>query len=66
MNSQDKNWENLFGYITTEGGAWHGIWTVYSLDKEVLNSFKAVRKFQANQEKTLITQTNKYSYSDGT
>ncbi|MEH1841319.1 MAG: DUF3598 family protein [Nostoc sp.] len=65
MNSQDKNWENLFGHITTEGGAWHGIWTVYSPDKEVLNSFKAIRKFQANQEKTLITQTNKYSYSDG-
>ncbi|MEH2404714.1 MAG: DUF3598 family protein [Nostoc sp.] len=66
MNSQDKNWENLFGAITTEGSAWHGIWTMYSLDKEVLNSFKSVRKIQANEEKTLITQTNKYSYSDGT
>ncbi|MGB3655878.1 MAG: DUF3598 family protein [Rivularia sp. (in: cyanobacteria)] len=66
MNLQDKNWENLFGHITTEGVAWHGIWTMYSLEKEVLNSFKAVRKFQANEEKTLITHTNKYIYSDGT
>lgn len=66
MNLQEKNWENLFEHITTEGVAWHGIWTVYSLEKEVLNSFKAVRKFQVNEEKTLITHTNKYSYSDGT
>lgn len=66
MNLQDKNWENLFGHITTEGVCWHGIWTMYSPDKEVLNSFKAVRKFQANEEKTLITHTNKYTYSDKT
>ncbi|MBD2776175.1 DUF3598 family protein [Iningainema tapete] len=65
MNSQDQNWENLFGHITTSGVAWHGIWTVYSPDQEVLNSFKAVRKFQANEEKTLITHTNKYT-NDGT
>ncbi|HEY9667558.1 MAG TPA: DUF3598 family protein [Coleofasciculaceae cyanobacterium] len=65
MNSQDKNWENLFGHITTSGVAWHGIWTVYSPEKEVLNSFKGIRKFQANEEKTLITQTNKYTNSDG-
>ena len=66
MNLQDKNWENLFGHITTEGVAWHGIWTMYSLEKEVLNSFKAIRTFQANEDNTLITHTNKYTYSDGT
>lgn len=66
MNLQHKNWENLFGHITTEGVAWHGIWTMYSLEKEVMNSFKAIRQFQANKEKTLITHTNKYTYSDGT
>jgi Domain of unknown function (DUF3598) len=66
MNVQDKNWEHLFGDITTSGVAWYGVWTVYSPEKEVLNSFKAVREFQANQEKKLITHTNKYSYSDGT
>ena len=65
MNLQEKNWQNLFGHITTSGVAWHGIWKVYSPEKKVINSFKAIRKFQANQEKTLITHTNKYS-NDGT
>ncbi|NEU77119.1 DUF3598 family protein [Hassallia byssoidea VB512170] len=65
MNLQDKNWENLFGHITTEGIAWHGIWTAYSPDKEIITSFKAVRRFQANEDQTVITHTNKYTYSDG-
>ena len=65
MNLQDKNWENLFGHITTEGIYWHGIWTTYSPDKEIITSFKAVRRFQANEDKTVITHINKYSYSDG-
>jgi hypothetical protein len=65
MNLQDKNWEKLFGYITPEGVSWHGIWTMYSLDKEVITTFKGIRKFQANEEKTVITHTNKYIYSDG-
>ncbi|MBD2607625.1 DUF3598 family protein [Scytonema hofmannii FACHB-248] len=66
MNLQDKNWENLFGHITTEGISWHGIWTMYSPDKEIIRSFKAVRRFQANEDKTVITHINKYSYTDGT
>jgi Domain of unknown function (DUF3598) len=65
MNLQEKNWENLFGHITTEGISWHGIWTRYSPDKEIITSFKAVRRFQANEDKTVITHINKYSYSDG-
>ncbi len=65
MNLQEKNWENLFGHITPEGISWHGIWTSYSPDKEVLTTFKAVRRFQANEDKTVITHTNKYTYSDG-
>lgn len=65
MNLQDKNWENLFGHITTEGISWHGIWTTYSPDKEIITSFKAVRRFQANEDQTVITHINKYSYSDG-
>ncbi|MBD0265806.1 MAG: DUF3598 family protein [Tolypothrix sp. Co-bin9] len=65
MNLQDKNWENLFGHITTEGISWHGIWTMYSPNKEIITSFKAVRRFEANEDKTVITHINKYSYSDG-
>jgi Domain of unknown function (DUF3598) len=65
MNLQDKNWENLFGCITPSGVAWHGIWTKYSPDKNILESFKSIRKLQANEEKTLITHTNYYIYSDG-
>ena len=66
MNLQDKNWENLFGHITTEGISWHGIWTVYSPDKEIITCFKAVRRFQANEDQTVITHINKYTNSDGT
>ncbi len=65
MNLQDKNWENLFGHITTEAISWHGIWTTYSPNKEIIKSFKALRRFQANEDKTVITHINKYSYSDG-
>jgi hypothetical protein len=65
MNLQERNWENLFGYITPEGAFWHGIWTMYSLEKEVLTTFKGIRKFQVNEDKTIITHINHYIYSDG-
>ncbi|MBD2185462.1 DUF3598 family protein [Aerosakkonema funiforme] len=65
MNSQEQNWTNLFGKITSEGIAWHGIWTRYSPEKEVLESFQGVRNFRANENKTVITHTNNYIYADG-
>lgn len=65
MNYQEQNWTNLFGDITTEGIAWHGIWTSYSPDKNVIKSFRGVRNFVANEDRSLITHTNTYTYQDG-
>lgn len=65
MNLQEQTWTNLFGEITPEGTAWHGTWTVYSPDKEVIKSFLGVRRFSTNEDKTVITHTNKYTYADG-
>nr|WP_287242134.1 MULTISPECIES: DUF3598 family protein [unclassified Okeania] len=65
MNLQEQNWTNLFGNHTPEGIAWYGIWTRYSLELEVIKSFQSIRKFSANQDKTVINQQNNYTYADG-
>ncbi len=38
MNNLDKNWNNLFGEYTADETAWHGQWTVYSPNQEVIKS----------------------------
>lgn len=65
MNAQEQNWLNLFGNYTPEGIAWHGTWTRYSPEIEVINSFQGIRKFWANEDKTIIYHTNNYIYADG-
>lgn len=65
MNAQEQNWQNLFGNYTREGITWHGIWTVYSPDQEIVKFFQGVRSFRVNEEQTAIIQTNNYTYSDG-
>ncbi|GGA56836.1 DUF3598 family protein [Okeania sp. KiyG1] len=65
MNLQEQNWTNLFGNHTPEGTAWYGIWTRYSPELEVIKSFQGIRKFSANQDKTVITHHNSYTYADG-
>ncbi|BAY24494.1 hypothetical protein NIES2100_42890 [Calothrix sp. NIES-2100] len=65
MNAQEQNWSNLFAHHTPEGMSWHGIWTRYSPDLEVIQSFQGIRSFRANEDKTVIYQTNNYTYADG-
>ncbi|MGD1700719.1 DUF3598 family protein [Dapis sp. BLCC M229] len=65
MNLQEQNWINLFGDISPEGTAWYGIWTRYSPELEVIKSFQGIRKFWANEDKTVINQQNNYTYADG-
>lgn len=65
MHLQEQNWQNLFREHTPEGSAWHGIWTIYSPDKKIIKSYQGVRRFRANQERTVIFHTNNYTYSDG-
>lgn len=65
MNNLDKNWNNLFGEYTTDETAWHGQWTVYSPNQEVINSKQAVRSFRSNSDNTVITHINRYLDADG-
>jgi Domain of unknown function (DUF3598) len=65
MNAQEQNWSTLFGNHTPEGISWHGTWTTYSPDKEVLNSLQCVRTFCSNEDNTIIYHTNNYIYADG-
>lgn len=65
MNAQEQNWKNLFGDLTRKDTAWHGIWTVYSPELEVVKHFKGVRSFHANEDYTGINHTNNYTYQDG-
>jgi hypothetical protein len=65
MHLQEQNWSYLYDDITTEEIAWHGIWTVYSPAKEFVNSYQGVRRFRANEDKTVIYQSNTYTYPNG-
>ena len=65
MNNQEQNWANLFGDLPAEGISWHGTWTKYAPNQEVLLSYQGVRKFVPNQDHTVITHTNNYTFADG-
>ncbi len=65
MNGQEKNWNNLFGEYTTDETAWHGRWTVYSPNQEVMKTQQVVRSFRSNLDNTVITHINRYIDADG-
>ncbi|MFB8789305.1 MAG: DUF3598 family protein [Potamolinea sp.] len=60
-NLPDENWNNLCANHLRD---WHGIWTRYSPQGEVIESFKSLRRFQSNPEQTEIAQNNRYMYTD--
>ncbi|MEO1374862.1 MAG: DUF3598 family protein [Cyanobacteria bacterium J06635_10] len=60
MELKEQNWKNL----TTNLRDWHGVWTRYSPDGKVKESFRSLRSFQSNPEKTQIHQTNRYIYAE--
>ncbi|MCG5061410.1 MAG: DUF3598 family protein [Limnoraphis sp. WC205] len=64
-NLKEQHWINLFGKYDSESLGWFGTWTTYSPEKEVLKTFQGVRCFRANEDKTVITHTNDYTFSDG-
>jgi hypothetical protein len=65
MNEREQNWTNLFGEYTSNEIAWHGTWTVYSPNKEVVKSDRAIRIFRANEDTTIVTHINRYIRPDG-
>ena len=49
----------------TDDTAWHGQWTVYFPNQEVMKSQQAVRRFRSNLDNTVITHINCYMNVDG-
>ncbi|MGB7444414.1 MAG: DUF3598 family protein [Coleofasciculaceae cyanobacterium] len=61
MNLKDQNWKNFTANHLQD---WHGIWTRYSPQGKVKESFPSRRIFQSNPEQTEIHQTNRYIYAE--
>ncbi|MEH2182800.1 DUF3598 family protein [Nostoc sp.] len=60
--NQLQNWNNFCRYHV---GDWHGIWTKYSPEGHLIDSFKCIRSFHLSKDGSQITQQNYYTYSDG-
>ncbi|MGB3641137.1 MAG: DUF3598 family protein [Rivularia sp. (in: cyanobacteria)] len=63
MDLKEKNWNNLCAKHIRD---WQGIWTRYSPQKAVTESFRSLRSFRSNPQQTEIAHTNRYMYADGT
>ena len=62
MNPQEQNWQNFCANHLRD---WHGVWTKYSPQGEVIESFQSLRSLRLNQEQTVSYQINRYTYPDG-
>jgi len=62
MDVQDQNWQH---FCANHMQDWYGIWTRYSPQGEVLESFQSLRSFRCNPQQTEIYQVNRYKYADG-
>lgn len=62
MDLKEQNWQNFTANHLRD---WHGIWTRYSPQGEVTESFQSLRSFRSNPEQTEIAQTNRSIYADG-
>lgn len=62
MDLKEKNWQNFAANHLRD---WHGIWTRYSPQGDVIESFQSLRSFRSNPEQTEIFHTNRYIYADG-
>lgn len=63
-NIQEKHWQKLFGFLTTEPTSMYGVWSVYSPEKEVLKSSQGIRTLVANADFTIITHINQFPSPD--
>jgi Domain of unknown function (DUF3598) len=62
MTPKSQNWHNFCHY---QSGDWHGIWTKYSPEQEIIDRFKCIRSLHANEDESEIQHQNHYTYSDG-
>ncbi len=63
MQPQLQNWDNCCKYHVNCD--WYGVWTKYSRDGQVIDSFQCIRSFHLNQEENQINHQNHYIYADG-
>lgn len=63
IRPQDRNWQDFIQYHAAD---WHGCWTRYRATGAVQESFRSLRRFQTNADRTAITQTNRYLRADAT
>lgn len=63
MELKQHNWKN---FTANHLHDWHGIWTRYSPQSEVQESFQSLRSFQSDPQQLEIAHTNQYIYADGT
>lgn len=61
-NLQEQNWQNFCANHLQD---WHGTWTKYSAQGEVIESFQSLRSLKNNDDNTETYQLNRYTYSDG-
>ena len=61
MDLKTQNWKN---FIDQHLYAWHGIWTRYTPEGSVKESFRSLRHFEGNSDKTEIYHLNKYIYAE--
>ena len=63
MDLQKQNWKNFYN---NHLGNWHGLWTRYTFDGEIIEVIKSLRSLQGHPENAdIINQTNRYEYADG-
>lgn len=61
ISLQEQNWNNL---ITNLVHDWHGIWTRYSPQGDVIESFRSLRSFSYNSKDKEISHNNRYIYDN--
>ena len=64
MNYQEKNWLNIFEQYTPETTTWHALTTAYSPELEVIRSYKFMRAFKSNSDRSIIYHQNTYYLPD--
>lgn len=63
MEKHDQNWKNFY---QNHLGDWHGLWTRYTFEGEIIEVVQSLRSLQGDSENTdTIYHTNRYIYSDG-
>jgi hypothetical protein len=62
MDVREQNWNNFCNHHLRD---WHGIWTRYSSQGRVIESFKSIRSFRSNADRSKVIHTNSYTYADG-